>query len=149
MLRERNQTLSTAESFTSGAIASRISRISGASNYFKGGVVSYSNQIKINQLGVSKSDIKTHGVVSEVVVKQMALGAQRLMETDFSISTTGIAGPDGGTVENPVGSIWVGIAFPGGVTAHYFNLGKGRERIVRKTVLLALGLLLKALKPVK
>jgi nicotinamide-nucleotide amidase len=146
LLRKHNQTISTAESFTSGAIASKITRISGASNYFKGSVVSYSDEVKVNQLGVSQSDLDENGAVSEKVAKQMAVGVQQLLGTDFAISTSGIAGPEGGTEEIPIGTVWVGIAFPGGVTAHQFNLGKGRERIVKKAVLLALGLLLKELK---
>ncbi len=146
ILRKNKQTISTAESFTSGGIASRITRISGASNYFNGSIVSYSNQVKINQLGVSESDLIEKGAANESVVKQMALGVQELMNTDFAISTSGIAGPEGGTGEVPVGTVWIGIAFPGGITTHHFNLGKGRERIVRKTILLALGLLLKQLK---
>ena len=146
LLSENKQTISTAESFTSGAIASTITRISGASNYFHGSVVSYSNQVKINQLGVSKFDLSEKGAVSETVVKQMSIGVQKLMGTDFAIATTGIAGPNGGTEEIPIGSVWIGIASPRGVSAHRFNLGKGRDRIVRKAVFLALGLLLKELR---
>lgn len=146
LLRTKKQTISTAESFTSGAIASKITRISGASNYFNGSVVSYSNEVKINQLGVSKTDLTENGAVSETVVKQMAVGVKKLMATDFAISTSGIAGPGGGTEAVPVGNVWIGIAFPGGVRAYEFNLGKGRDRIVRKTVLLALSLLLKELR---
>ena len=146
LLSENKQTISTAESFTSGAIASAITRISGASGYFHGSVVSYSNQVKINQLGVSEFDLSKEGAVSETVVKQMANGVRKLMGTDFAISTTGIAGPNGGTEEVPIGDIWIGIASPKGVSACHFNLGKGRDRIVRKTVFLALGLLLKELR---
>ena len=146
LLSENKQTISTAESFTSGAIASTITRISGASSYFHGSVVSYSNQVKVNQLGVSKFDLSEKGAVSETVVKQMSIGVQKLMETDFAIATTGIAGPNGGTEEIPIGSVWIGIASPRGVSAHHFNLGKGRDRIVRKAVFLALGLLLKELR---
>ena len=146
LLSENKQTISTAESFTSGAIASTITRISGASNYFHGSVVSYSNQVKINQLGVSRFDLSEKGAVSETVVKQMAIGVQKLMGTDFAIATTGISGPNGGTEEIPIGSVWIGIASPRGVSARHFNLGKGRDRIVRKAVFLALGLLLKELR---
>ena len=110
LLKERRLTVSTAESSTGGMIASRIVNIPGASEYMMGGVVSYSNEVKINILGVKKEDIERLGAVSEPVAKQMAEGVRNLLKTDLSVSDTGIAGPTGGTPEKPVGLHYVGYS---------------------------------------
>jgi nicotinamide-nucleotide amidase len=146
VLIDKNQTIATAESFTSGLLAARITNIPGASAYFMGGIIAYSNQIKKKLLDVSDADLNNHGAVSEEVVKQMALGVKEVMKTDYAISTSGIAGPSGGSEEKPVGTVWIGIATPKGVTAHQFKMGAGRNRVVGKTILTALKLVLIELK---
>lgn len=145
-LLKQGLTVSTAESCTSGALAAKITSVSGASAYFEGSVVSYSNSVKSSQLNVLESDLKEFGAVSELVVKQMARGVQKLLKTDYAIATSGIAGPGGGTDEKPVGTVWIGLATPKGVFAQKFQMGKGRNRVVEKTVLAALNLLLVDLK---
>tara|TARA_Y100000589_G_scaffold259988_1_gene249675 strand:- start:1163 stop:2401 length:1239 start_codon:yes stop_codon:yes gene_type:complete len=143
VLKKKNRTISTAESLTSGALAARVTSVPGASEYFKGGIVAYSNDIKISHLGVGIDQIQLKGAVSKEVVEQMALGAKGLFGTDFAVSTSGIAGPSGGTDEKPVGTVWIGVAGPEGVISERFQMGKGRERVVEKTIFTALSLLLK------
>ncbi len=140
-----NATIATAESCTGGTLASLITRIPGSSAYFKGSVVAYANEIKSGILGVEAEDLRRHGAVSREVVLQMARGVQTLFGTDYAIATTGIAGPGGGSAEKPVGTAWIGIATPHGVTAHHFLFGDHRERNIRRTVLAALNLLRKAI----
>lgn len=141
LLKERNQTLATAESCTSGALASRVTSVAGSSAYFEGSIVAYSNSVKTNVLNVEQAVLSNHGAVSEATVKQMALGVKTLLNSDFAISTSGIAGPDGGTEEKPVGTVWIALATPKGVFAQQFQMGAGRERVVKKTVRAALGML--------
>ncbi|MFK7813953.1 MAG: competence/damage-inducible protein A [Maribacter sp.] len=138
-------TLATAESFTGGKIAQRITAIPGASTYFKGSVVSYATETKIEVLGVSESVIKVHSVVSEAVAKAMAENVQKLLKTDFAIATTGNAGPTKGDSEADVGTVYIGIATPKGVFAQEFMMGNHRERIVQKSVNKAFELLQKEL----
>ena len=109
-LRERRLTVATAESCTGGFVAHRLTNVSGSSDYFVGSVVSYANAVKVNQLGVDPADLEAHGAVSEPVARQMARGVRERLGTDIGISTTGIAGPTGGTPDKPVGTIWVGYA---------------------------------------
>ena len=142
VFRAEKLTISTAESLTSGALASRITSVPGASEYFIGSVIAYANDVKIHQLGVSENVLKTDGAVSGEVVKQMAIGAQNLFGTDYAISTSGIAGPGGGTDEKPVGTVWIAIAGPKGVVTEQFQMGKGRDRVVEKTIFSALNLLI-------
>ncbi len=146
VLIDKNQTIATAESCTSGLLAARITNVPGASAYFMGSIIAYSNQIKKKLLDVSDADLNNHGAVSEEVAKQMALGVKGVMKTDYAISTSGIAGPSGGSEEKPVGTVWIGIATPQGVTAHKFKMGAGRNRVVGKTILTALKLVLIELK---
>jgi nicotinamide-nucleotide amidase len=141
MLRKRKRTLSMAESCTGGNIASRITRVAGASNYFKGSIVSYATEVKEEVLMVEKELVRHHGVVSEQVALAMADKSRRLFDTDYAISTTGIAGPDGGTEQNPVGSIWIGIAGPERTHAWHYRFGRNRERNIQKATLTALNLL--------
>lgn len=142
VFRAEKLTISTAESLTSGALASRITSVPGASEYFIGSVIAYANDVKIHQLGVSENVLKSAGAVSGEVVKQMAIGAQNLFGTDYAISTSGIAGPGGGTDEKPVGTVWIAIAGPKGVVTEQFQMGKGRDRVVEKTIFSALNLLI-------
>ncbi len=140
--RAKKLTISTAESITGGSLASRITSVPGASEYFAGSIVAYANDVKINQLGVSKDVLKSNGAVSAATVKEMAIGAQNLFGTDYAISTSGIAGPAGGTDEKPVGTVWIAIAGPTGVVAEQFQMGEGRDRVVEKTIFSALSYLL-------
>lgn len=146
LLKEKQLTISTAESCSGGLLASTLTNVPGSSSYFKGSVVAYANEIKENVLGVSSADLKSNGAVSKEVVEQMALGVQKLMQTDYAIATSGIAGPDGGTEEKPVGSVWISWATPKGVESELFQMGNGRERIVQKTVSTALRILMLKLK---
>ena len=106
----RHATLATAESCTGGTIARLLTAQAGASAYFRGGIVAYSNEVKEKFLGVRHDTLETHGAVSEETVRQMAEGVLRRMDTDYAIATTGIAGPDGGTPTKPVGTVWIAVA---------------------------------------
>ena len=128
-LKARGQTIATAESCTGGKLASLLNKHAGSSAFYMGSVVAYDNRVKEQALGVSAEDLKTHGAVSEGVVKQMADGVRSLMRTDYAIATSGIAGPDGGTPKKPVGTVWIGWATPEGTFAECFHLGKLREQI--------------------
>ena len=132
ILRDKGVTISTAESCTGGYIAHLITSVAGSSAYFKGSVVSYANEVKIKVLGVNPSDIEARGVVSETVVIQMAEGVRKLLGTDYAVSTSGIAGPDGGTPEKPVGTVWIGVATPDKTFARKFVFSFTRERILPK-----------------
>jgi len=126
ILKERNLTLSSAESCTGGKIASLFTAIPGCSYYFKGGVVAYSNEVKTEILSVNRWDINQLGAVSQSVVEQMALGAQRIFHTDCAIATSGIAGPDGGTPEKPVGTVWIAVAYRDRLQSKLFHFSKDR-----------------------
>ena len=128
-LKARGLTIATAESCTGGKLASLLNKHAGSSAFYMGSVVAYDNRVKEQVLDVSAEDLKTHGAVSEEVVKQMANGVRNLLRTDFAIATSGIAGPDGGTSEKPVGTVWIGWATPEGTFAECFHLGKLREQI--------------------
>lgn len=145
LLREKGLTLATAESCTGGAIASLITSISGSSEYFKGSVIAYSNQIKEKILFVPETILKQHGAVSKEVVETMALNLKDLYECDYTIAVSGIAGPTGGTPEKPVGTTWIAVATPQSVFSQKFLLGDHRGRNIRKASLAALHMLLKEL----
>ncbi len=133
MLIEKGWTVSTAESCTGGAIARLFTENPGCSSYYKGSVVAYSNEIKQDVLGVEESIIAEHGAVSQEVVEKMALQACKLMKSDFSIATSGIAGPSGGTPEKPVGTVWIAIASNDQVTSQVYSFGNDRERNIIRT----------------
>ncbi len=133
LLKEKGFTVSTAESSTGGMIASRIVNVPGASEYMIGGIVSYSNEVKINILGVNREDIEQFGAVSETVAKQMAEGVRKLLKTDLSVSDTGIAGPTGGTPEKPVGLHYVGYSDRSNTEVHRVVF-KGDRNDVRLSV---------------
>ena len=128
-----------------GAIARLITENPGSSVYFKGSVVAYSNEIKNKILGVGEDTLLQHGAVSREVVEAMALQACKLMNTDFAIATSGIAGPGGGTAEKPVGTVWIAVAFRGNVTSQLYNFGNDRERNIARTSQTALFMLRKIL----
>lgn len=117
LLKESGKTVALAESCTGGYIANRITNIPGASAVFLGGLVTYSNDSKRNLLGVRSETLAQHGAVSEAVAREMADGTRRALGTDYALATTGIAGPDGGTPEKPVGTVFIGFATPNGVEA--------------------------------
>ena len=141
-----NITISTAESCTGGFIAHLITSIPGSSSFFKGSVVSYSNEIKKNVLKVSSDDLDSHGAVSQAVVEQMAEGVRELYNTDYAVSTSGIAGPDGGTEEKPVGTVWIAVSSVNGTVSKCFNFSKNRERNIEKSASMALDMLYKEIK---
>lgn len=142
LLRSANQTLSTAESCTGGMIAHKITAVSGCSDYYKGSVVSYCNDVKMNQLGVSQSDLESHGAVSRPVVEQMAGGVRNLLATDYALATSGIAGPGGGTAEKPVGTVWMALATPDGIESRCCHFGTDRAENIEKASESALEMLL-------
>jgi nicotinamide-nucleotide amidase len=143
LLLESAKTLSTAESCTGGYIAHLITSVSGSSAYFKGSVIAYNNAVKVAQLRVKQIDINRNGAVSQEVVEQMAIGAIKEFETDYSIATSGILGPDGGSDEKPVGTIWIAVASRFGVISEKIQLGKSRRRNTQIAALISLNMLRK------
>jgi nicotinamide-nucleotide amidase len=143
LLTENKFTLATAESCTGGKIAATLTAVSGASNYFKGSVVSYATSAKISILGVSKATIERHSVVSAEVATQMALGLQKMMQVDYAIATTGNAGPAKGDSAAEVGIVFIAIATPDSVFVEEFNFGQPREKVIDRTVGKSLELLYK------
>lgn len=131
-------TVASAESCTGGKIAVLLNRQPGSSRFYKGSVVAYSNEVKQNVLGVDSGDLSQFGAVSEPVVRQMAEGCKRLLDTDYAIATSGIAGPDGGTPEKPVGTVWFAIATPCETFSWCMHLGKLREQITDRAANMAL-----------
>jgi nicotinamide-nucleotide amidase len=143
LLKKFGFTVGVAESCTGGYISHLLTSISGSSAYYMGSAVTYSYEAKTRVLGVSPEDLQRDGAVSESVAIQMAKGAQKLYNTDFAIASTGIAGPDGGTPDKPVGTVWIGVASPDHAFALKYMMGDKRERNIRKTALQALQLLRK------
>lgn len=141
LLRTKDQTLSVAESCSGGYIAHLITSVSGSSDYFLGGVVAYSNNIKQNMLNVNSFNIEQYGAVSKPVVIEMAEGARKQFNSDYSISTSGIAGPGGGTTEKPVGTIWIAVSNKEKTIAEKFLFNNNREVNIQKTSLKALNML--------
>jgi nicotinamide-nucleotide amidase len=144
-LKLTGRTLASAESFTGGNIGAAITTVPGASQVYKGGVVAYTNEIKQHVLGVDPNDLEKYSAVSEQVIEQMAIGVRKKFNSDYGIATSGIAGPDGGTEEIPVGTVWIAIAYPNGIWKERFQLGKGRTSIVKRGTRMALNKLLKML----
>lgn len=141
LLRKRKSTLSLAESCTGGNIAHMITGISGSSDYYKGSIVAYSNELKESFLNVDPNSIISHGAVSKQVVEQMALGANKQFNTDYSIASSGIAGPNGGSDEKPVGTVWIAVANKNRVISKKLTLGDNRERNILISSLSALNML--------
>jgi nicotinamide-nucleotide amidase len=141
MLSNNHYTVSTAESCTGDSIASLITRIPGSSMYFKGSVIAYANEIKTKFLDVNELLLEQHGAVSQQVVEQMAKSCRLQFKTHFSIATSGVAGPGGGTISKPVGTTWIAVASEKGVFSECFKFGEHRERNIVKASLAALNML--------
>ena len=135
LLKEKHCTVATAESCTGGKVASLITSISGSSEYYKGSVVSYCNEVKANVLGVSRADL-------EKVAEQMASGVRKLLGVDYAVSTTGIAGPTGGSDEKPVGTVWIAVATPTKVVSRKYVFGKDRAINIERFAASALSMLI-------
>lgn len=146
ILREKGLTVSAAESCTGGNIAHRLTEIAGSSDVFNGGVVSYSNEVKHKVLGVSEQDLKKYGAVSEPVVRQMAQGACRVLGTECSMATSGIAGPGGGTPDKPVGTVWIAVRTPSGTVSKCHRFAGNRERVIHRATITAMLMLLSELR---
>jgi len=129
LLKKRGATIATAESCTGGKLAALLSKHSGSSAFYKGSVIAYSNEVKEHVLRVPKEDLDRYGAVSEQVVTSMASGVRELLQTDYAIATSGIAGPTGGTPDKPVGTVWVAVATPQKIYSECLHLGKLREQI--------------------
>ena len=147
-LKARHQTIATAESCTGGRLAAALNAQSGSSAYYMGSVVAYDNTIKEQVLGVKHDTLEKYGAVSEQTVREMAEGVRALMNTDYAIATSGIAGPTGGTPDKPVGTVWIAWATPDGTTAecYHFGIAREREQITQRAVTAALVELIKITK---
>ncbi len=141
LLRKEKASLGLAESCTGGHLAHQFTQISGSSDYFKGCIVSYANEVKMDQLGVSSSILSEFGAVSEACITAMAEGARKVLGSTYSLATSGIAGPSGGSTEKPVGTIWIALAHPGGVITRKLQLAGTRIQNIHMTSLAAINLL--------
>ena len=142
LLKDRHCTVATAESCTGGKVASLITSVSGSSEYYKGSVVSYCNEVKADVLGVSRADLEKYGAVSSTVAEQMASGVRKLLGVDYAVSTTGIAGPTGGSDEKPVGTVWIAVATPTRVVSRKYVFGKDRSINIERFAASALSMLI-------
>ena len=146
LLRSKGLLMGTAESCTGGRIANMVTLVAGSSDYFVGGVVSYSNEVKHNVLGVSEDSLRLHGAVSREVVEQMAQGAIRTLGCDCSVATSGVAGPGGGSPEKPVGTVWIAAALKEQVVSHCYHFGTVRAENIQSAADTALTMLLELLQ---
>ena len=138
LLKSRGLTLATAESCTGGNIAHLITQVPGSSEYFKGTVVSYANEVKTGVLGVRAGDLERHGAVSQPVVEQMAQGVRRLLRTDWAVATSGIMGPGGGTPDKPVGTVWMAVCSADRLISRPYHVNHHREQNIERASQLAL-----------
>lgn len=143
----KGKTLATAESCTGGNIARLLTAQAGASAYFRGGVVAYSNEVKESVLGVKHSTLEAHGAVSEETVREMVEGVRKRLDADYAIATTGIAGPTGGTPEKPVGTVWVSVADATHTVAQLMHYGDRRQQTIDRTTNQAFSMLIKLICP--
>ena len=143
LLKSKQNTLSTAESCTGGEIAHLITSVAGSSSYYKGSVIAYENSVKIQLLGVQASTIEKFGAVSEQTVREMAEGARKLFDTTYSVATSGVAGPDGGSGEKPVGTLWIAVASEKEVVCEKRVFGNDRTINITRFSLASLNLLRK------
>ena len=146
LLRSKGLLMGTAESCTGGRIANMVTLVAGSSDYFVGGVVSYTNEVKHNVLGVSEDSLRLHGAVSREVVEQMAQGAIRTLGCDCSVATSGVAGPGGGSPEKPVGTVWIAAALKEQVVSHCYHFGTVRAENIQSAADSALTMLLELLQ---
>jgi nicotinamide-nucleotide amidase len=140
-LREKKMTLALAESCTGGTLSSMITSVAGASAYYRGGIISYANEIKTSELNVSPYTLMINGAVSQAVVEQMAEGVRIRYKTDFAVATSGIAGPDGGSPEKPVGTTWIAVASKNRIVSSLHNFSDERGRNIQKAAITALFML--------
>ena len=145
-MKKVGKTLATAESCTGGTLAHQLTAMAGASEYFLGGIVAYSNEVKEAALGVRHETLLAHGAVSEETVREMAAGARERLGADYAVATTGIAGPGGGTPEKPVGTVWIAVAGPDGITAKHLKFGDRRAQTIERTCNAVWSELIKSLK---
>jgi len=143
ILTQKGFTLATAESCTGGKISETITSISGSSDYFRGGVVTYATDTKVALLGVNEATIEAFSVVSKEVAEEMALGVKKVLKSDFAIATTGNAGPAKGEAPADLGTVCIAIATPNGVFSEAFNFGQPRQKVIDRAVNKGLELLLK------
>ena len=132
LLKKRKLTVSTAESCTGGSIAERLTSIAGSSEYFKGSIVAYSNEVKMNLLYVSPETLERHGAVSEETVMEMVKGAMKALKTDCAVATSGIAGPGGGTPEKPVGTVWIAAGYKNEIRTYKQETNRGRAMNIER-----------------
>jgi len=145
LLKQKNATVSVAESCTGGYLGHKFTSIAGSSAYFLGGVLAYSNEIKINLLQVSSSVLANQGAVSEACIQQMAQGVRQLTGSTYGLATSGIAGPDGGTKDKPVGTVWIAVATPTEIFTQKLTLGGSRLQNIEMSTITCLNLLRKKL----
>ena len=138
--------LATAESCTGGLLARRITDVPGSSRYFERGFVTYSNSAKQELVGVSAADLEAHGAVSAAVAEQLARGARERAKAEMGVGITGIAGPDGGSEEKPVGTVFIGLASPGGAAVRRYRFSGTRRTIRERTAQTALDLIRRELR---
>lgn len=146
LLKSKKLSLSTAESCTGGGVAAAITSVAGSSEYFMGGIVAYSNDVKISLLHVSSETLEKYGAVSRETVMEMAAGAMNTLKTDCAIATSGIAGPGGGSLEKPVGTIWIAIAYKNEIVTVMQTGDNGRAKNVQNAIQNAMDLLIEILK---
>lgn len=141
LLKQQNLTLGIAESCTGGYVSAQITKVPGSSAYFWGSVVSYSNAVKVTQLGVQPETLELFGAVSEETIRQMAEGVRKALGTNVGIATSGIAGPDGGTPDKPVGTIWIACTTDKRTVTRLLKLGQYRDQNIQLTTTYLLNML--------
>ncbi len=146
LLKSKKLSLSTAESCTGGGVAAAITSVAGSSEYFMGGIVAYSNDVKVSLLHVSSETLEKYGAVSRETVMEMAAGAMNTLKTDCAIATSGIAGPGGGSLEKPVGTIWIAVAYKNEIVTVMQTGDNGRAKNVQNAIQNAMDLLIEILK---
>lgn len=146
LLKSKKLSLSTAESCTGGGAAAAITSVAGSSEYFMGGIVAYSNDVKVSLLHVSSETLEKYGAVSRETVMEMAAGAMNTLKTDCAIATSGIAGPGGGSLEKPVGTIWIAVAYKNEIVTVMQTGDNGRAKNVQNAIQNAMDLLIEILK---
>ena len=134
-------TVASSESCTGGNVARLLTEVPGASHYFEGSIVNYSNRVKQEWVGVKPETLKEHGAVSEATIRELAVGARTQFKTDYAVATSGVAGPSGGSPEKPVGTVWIAVASKHRVKAQVFRFGNNRLRNIQRASLMAMDIL--------